>query len=130
MQLSLRFNSDVPEGYQVWKNQAEVAGVHFHMDAARKFARGSNQSLQFERELKNTTDRNAIKVIGVTRFWFFFRKHHIGYVDTDLSNQIATRCDLKMLKPRLVQIWWSGNEKDFIVIRYQILQSSKAKWHW
>ena len=128
MQPNLRFNPEIPAGYQILISKAEVADVHSHLSAARKFALGWNQSLLLEREPKNTGDRNAIKMIGVNRFWFFPRRRHIGYVATELSNQIATRRDFKMLLPRLMNIKWSGKDNNLIVVTYQILQSAKAKW--
>jgi len=107
---------------RIWISDEEVAGIQHRISAARAFAKGRKQKLRFEREPRNHHDPNAIKVIGVYKGWFFTHSVHIGYVPADIAKLIAERGGFDELRPRLKNIWWGGYVRDFIVVRFDILE--------
>ena len=122
MAKDLRFLPDIPEGMRIFLADEEVAGVQHRLSNARAFARGRNQELRFEREPGNPHDPNAIKIIGIYKGWFFAHSVHIGYVPAEVANVIAERGMFSLIRPRLKNIWWGGYIRDYIVVRFDILE--------
>ena len=121
MAIALRFLPPIPEGMYVPFPDEEVAGIQFRIPAARAFAGGSDHALRLEREPGNRHDPNAIKVIAVSKGWFFRQARHIGYVAAEVARMIAKRGDFEQLEPRLKNIWWGGYVRDYIVVRFDIM---------
>ena len=53
-------------------------------------------------------------------------KLHVGYIERAIARDIADGNMFEFLRPILVQIWWGGYTRDFIVIRYSLV-ITKAK---
>jgi hypothetical protein len=51
----------IPDGFQIFEDRLEVAGIPNYKIAASKFISGKNPYLLFEREPQNPYDKNAIK---------------------------------------------------------------------
>ena len=118
---NLRFLPEIPEGMRILFD-TEVAGIQHRLENAAIFAGGRNHELRLEPEPRNPHDPNAIKVIGVYAGWFFTHAVHFGYVPADEAQTIAG-CRLTFwVRPRLRNIWWGGYERDFIVVRFDILE--------
>ena len=127
MATDLRFLPDIPGGMRIWVTDVEVAGIQHRLSAARAFAKGRSHELLLEREPRNRHDTNAIKVIGVYEGWFFTHSVHIGYVPADIAKLVADRGDFDQLRPRLKNIWWGGYVRDFIVVRFDILEPKPSR---
>jgi hypothetical protein len=54
--------------------------LHYHIEAAVSFASRSQQSVDLVPEPRNKHDPNAIMVMGISKGWFFWRKHFLGYM--------------------------------------------------
>jgi hypothetical protein len=122
VRLDLRFAGGWPNDMRVWIADEEVVGIQFRLSAARAFANGRNQSLRFEPEPHNKFDPNAIKVLGLFTWWFFKRRVHLGYVSAFVAQLVAERGGCQQLAPCLTNIWWGGYVRDFIVIRFHIVE--------
>jgi hypothetical protein len=100
----------------------EVAGVSHRLSDARTFVKGRSQELRLEEEPGNSHDPNAIKVIGVYKRWFTTHSVHLGYVPAEIAKMIAARALSNRILPRLKNIWWGGYVRDYIVVRFDILE--------
>jgi hypothetical protein len=118
----LRFLPDIPDGMRILVADEEVAGIQHRISNAKAFAKGSNHDLLLEPEPRNRHDPNAIKVIGVYKGWFFTHRVHIGYVPADVARIVAERGLVDRVCPRLKNIWWGGYVRDYIVVRFDILE--------
>jgi hypothetical protein len=121
MATSKRFLPPIPDGWKIFADGCEVAGVQHHIRNANKFARGRSQDLRFEREPNNRHDPNAIKVMGVYRGWLFNHEVHIGYIPADLVEIIVGLPEYPPLLPRLKCIWVGGYFKRVIIVNFDIL---------
>ena len=54
----------IPDGFQIFEDRLEVAGVSFRKSNAASFAKSGTKWLELERDHGNKHDINAIKVIG------------------------------------------------------------------
>jgi hypothetical protein len=115
------FLPPIPDGFQIYTGVALV-GVTFRKDDALRFANSQNQSLELEREPDNSHDKNAIKVIGISKRGRGF----IGYVPKDVAAQISRSGMYDTLRPRLGRVYESASyDSDFggpyLEINLQIL---------
>lgn len=113
--VELSFDEAIPEGFQIYTERPDIAGLSYKKAGAIRFANGVKQELRFEREPENKHDANAIKVIGV----FGSNSECIGYVPKELSEQIIGSGLFELVKPRLRRIFVGSS--DYIDINYQIL---------
>jgi len=118
-------SSDLPKGYQILEKRLLVAGIQHYSDAALKFIHNSDQHLELEKEENNKFDPNAIKIIGVSKGWFFNSRNHIGYVPKEISKQINATELFEMVKPRVTRTYEDDN--DFIEIQFQIIGPKDKK---
>ncbi len=79
---------EIPDGFQIFEERLEVAGVSFRKEDAAAFASATDGWLELERDLGNKHDRNAIKVIGCNKGFFGTKRRFIGYVPILLKNSI------------------------------------------
>jgi hypothetical protein len=122
MAKNLRFLPEIPDGMRIFAHDEEVAGVQYRLSNAKAFAKGRDHQLRLEREPSNRHDPYAIKVMGIYKGWFSSHEVHIGYVPADVAKSIAEREMFSRIRPRLKNIWWGGYVRDFIIVRFDILQ--------
>ena len=90
-------------GYLVF--HSDVAGTSFRLKEVKAWVNSSNKSLELERDPDNEHDENAIKVIGVSKGFFFgYNKRHIGFVDRRTASKEIGRKDIKQIKVTLQRI--------------------------
>jgi hypothetical protein len=77
-EINLRFVPAIPEGWQIWCEQIEVAGLNHRIDEAIAVAQGENQSLTLDPEPTNLHDTKAIKVLGWAQSSGAFRQFFLG----------------------------------------------------
>ena len=112
---ALSFLPPIPKDYQIYVSNMMVAGISFRKNDALRFMKATDQTLELERELNNSHDKNAIKVIGVTPSNKFF----LGYVPKEVSEQIISTGMLEKVAPRLARAF-QGNQ-DYFEIQFQII---------
>ena len=124
------FLPPIPGGFQIYAGFALV-GVSFRKDDSLRFANSQNQSLELEREPDNSHDKNAIKVIGVSKRGRAF----IGYVPKDVAAQVVRSGMYETLRPRLGRIYEGRNSNPdfpgpYLEINIQILgqKGNKAQF--
>jgi len=111
----------IPQGYQIYKRMLFVAGISYRKEDASLFIRDSRQTLEFERELNNPKDKNAIKLIGVTPTSRYF----VGYVPKEISKLLVKTGLLDKVEPRLDRTY--HGIKDYVEIRFQIIGLKENK---
>ena len=118
------FSPSFPVDYQIYRTSL-VAGVFYRKVDAILFVNGNNHELQFQRELDNKHDKDALKVIGISNGTSYF----IGYVPKDLAAQIRRSGLANKVKPILDRIFYNCN--NFIEIRFKVigLKSDRKKFH-
>jgi hypothetical protein len=118
------FSPSFPADHQVYRTSL-VAGIFYRKDDAILFVNGNNHELQFQRELDNKHDKDALKVIGISNGASYF----IGYVPKDLAAQIRRSGLADKVKPILDRIFYNSN--NFIEIRFKVigLKSDRKKFH-
>src|SRR6266508_6942023 len=79
----------IPEGFQIFEERLEVAGVGFRKENAVAFANAKEGWLELEREFGNEHDPNAIKVIGCSKGCFETKRRFIGYVPREVAQAIV-----------------------------------------
>ena len=94
-----------PEGYGYLVSSSDVVGTTFRLKEVKAWVNSSDLSLELEREPDNEHDENAIKVIGVSKGFFFgYNKRHIGYVDRRTASKEIGKKDIKQIKTTLQRI--------------------------
>ncbi len=127
MTISLRFLPPIPEDMRIMEADLEVAGIQYRKRNALAFAKRGQHRLELEREPNNSHDPNAIKVIGISKGWFFWRSDFIGYVPRDTAERIAKAGTWNVMQPRLKNVWAGGYVQDVINIRFDILEPKPVK---
>lgn len=128
MQYDLTFVPKIPPGYRICFENAEACGIHFFLEDAKRFACGKNQSLALQKDRKHPKYRNAIKVIGINGGWFSKKKYLIGHLLPQLVDQISQRGNYQLLRPVLLRIWWSSEQKEFINVRFHLIEPTLGNW--
>ncbi len=119
---------DIPEGFQIFEDRLEVAGVSFRKEDAAAFAGAKNVWLEFEREPGNKYDENAIKVIGCSKGFFGTKHRFIGYVPKEVSRVIVEGGYWGQIRPRLLKTYL-GNQ-GYVEILFQILCQKGIKYQY
>lgn len=109
----------IPEGYQIYEEWLEVAGVHRRRADVIAFIKGRDPWLEFELEPTNRRDPNAIKVIGCTKGLFGPERRHIGYVPAELAARIAKTGLRELVKPRLWKTYLGDD--GYVEVGFQLL---------
>ncbi len=108
----------IPEGFQIYDERLEVAGIQHRRDAAAQFVNQANQWLEFESEPLNSYDSNAIKILGCYQQNIEEIKLHVGYVPASVAKQItdfaADECKARLLKTYI-------GESGYVEILFQVL---------
>jgi hypothetical protein len=116
---------EIQDGYQIFEERLEVAGVQYRRDEAQKFAEGKGLYLEFERDLSNQHDPNAIKIIGCRRGFFGTKKHFIGFVPSEVASSIVEGGYYERVLPRLLKTY--VGDSGFVEILFQVLGPKGAR---
>ncbi len=119
---------EIPEGFQIFEERLEVAGVSFRKTDAISFAKSSNTWLELERDIGNKHDKNAIKVVGCSKGFFGTKRRFIGYVPKDVSELVVTNGFWGQVKPRLLKTYVGSG--DFVEILFQLLGPKGKKYEY
>lgn len=117
---------EIPEGFQIFEDRLEVAGISFRKGDAAAFAASKNGWLELERETDNKYDKNAIKVIGCSKGFFGTKRRFIGYVPKDVSKKVMEHGFWGKVKPRLFKTYIG--DSGFVEILFQILGPKGQKY--
>jgi hypothetical protein len=119
----------IPDGFQIFEDRLEVAGVSFRRKQATSFVRSNNIWLELEWDEGNAQDKNAIKVIGCSKGLFRVKRRFIGYVPRDIAKEIIQGGFLQEVRPRLLKTY--VGESGFVEILFQILgpEGKKFQFH-
>lgn len=108
----------IPDGFQIYDERLEVAGIQHRRDVAAQFVNQTNQWLEFESEPLNRYDQNAIKILGCYHKNNETSKLHVGYVPAGIAKQItnfsAAECKARLLKTYI-------SERGYVEILFQVL---------
>jgi hypothetical protein len=110
----------IPEGFQIFDERLEVAGIAHRRTDAAAFFRGTHPWLEFERDTANPYDKNAIRVIGCSKGLFgSTRRYFIGYVPAPVAEAIVEGGYFARVRPRLLNTWMgdTGN----VEVLFQVL---------
>jgi len=124
--ISKSFLPPIRQGYQIYLNRLEVAGVNHRMSEALRFFKSSGQKLTFERE-NNKHDENAIKIIGLSKGLIFKQKAFIGYVPKDVAKQIVKTGSTQSVYLRLDRMFLS--KAGYLEINFQLMGLKEEKAH-
>jgi hypothetical protein len=80
---------ELPDGYQIYAERLEVAGLGHRRSDATSFVSGKEHSLELRRDPGNKHDKNAIEVIGCWKGLFRSKRRAIGYVPREVAAAIA-----------------------------------------
>lgn len=84
-------------------------------------ARPKQLSLELEKEPNNKHNKNAIKVIGVNKGFFFgYNRRPIGYIAKQTAKALVRREFLDKVKPHLSEVNFPPNGK-YVQIRYSLI---------
>jgi len=116
----------IPDGFQIFEDRLEVAGVSFRKSDAASFAKSGTGWLELERDYDNKHDKNAIKVIGCNKEFFGTKRRFIGYVPKDVAKRIVTNAFWGKIQPRLLKTY--VGDGGFVEILFQILGPEGQKY--
>ncbi len=117
---------EIPDGFQIFEERLEVAGVGFQKEDAAAFATEKDGWLELERDTGNRHDPNAIKVFGCNKGFFGTKRRFIGYVPKEVSRAIAEGGYLGQIRPRLLKTY--VGDQGFVEILFQVLGPKGKKY--
>jgi hypothetical protein len=117
---------EIPEDFQIFEERLEVAGVSFRKEDAAAFATAKEGWLEFERELGNKHDSNAIRVIGCSKGLFGTKRRFIGYVPREVSRTVVEGGYWGQVRPRLLKTY--VGDRGFVEILFQVLGPKGKKY--
>lgn len=109
----------IPEGFQIFEERLEVAGISHRKREAAEFARNHEIWLELERDANNAHDKNAIRVIGCAKGLSGTKRHFIGFVPASVAKLIAEGQYFEKIRPRLLKTWIG--DTGYVEILFQIL---------
>jgi hypothetical protein len=110
---------DIPDGFQIFEERLEVAGVSYRKQDAIAFATAKTLWLELEPDPGNKHDSNAIKVIGCSKGWFFTKRRFVGYVPKEVAKGIVEGGFFAQVRPRLLKTY--VGDRGFVEILFQLL---------
>ena len=94
----------IPDGWRIWANDVEVAGVNHRIDIAIAFAQADEQSLRLEPERTNLHGEcRAVKVLGSAQRDGLVQQYFLGYVPKDIAASLPAE-----FQPRIKNISVGG----------------------
>jgi len=121
-------DQEIPEGFQIFEDYLEVAGVSFRKGDATSFAKSGKKWLELERDNGNVHDKNAIKVIGCCKGFFGTKRRFIGYVPKDVAKLVVTNGFWDQVQPRLLKTYIGSG--GFVEILFQLLGPKGKKYEY
>jgi len=115
----------IPEGYQIFEERLEIAGLYRRKGQAIDFVKNTDIWLEFEREPGNEYDSNAIKVLGCTKKLFGTKKYFLGYVPKEVAQAIVKAQLDNDIQPRLE--FTSLSDTNYVDIIFQVLGPKEKK---
>lgn len=109
----------IPDGFQIYEERLEVAGLTHRKAGAARFARGKQRALEWEPEPGNRYDKNAIRLIGCHKGIFLTKRTLLGYVPKEVANTLVERGFVEDAQPRLLKTYVSDG--GFVEILFQIV---------
>lgn len=110
----------IPDGFQIFEERLDVAGIAHRKRAAQKFVSTSGRKwLELEPEPSNRCDPNAIKVLGCFKGMFGGKRLHVGYVPKEISGALANGGYVGDVRPRLLKTYMS--QGGFVEIFFQLI---------
>jgi hypothetical protein len=127
-EASPKENQPIPEEYQIYEPRLKVVGIHMRKQHAFEFASSKTRWLEFEPELENRYDPNAIRVIGCSKDTPDTKRQFIGYVPGRCAAAIAHTGLRDRALPRLLRTYVNGRE--FIDVEFQLLGPKEERsWY-
>lgn len=121
-------DQEIPEGFQIFEDRLEVAGVSFRKADATSFAKSGTKWLELERDIGNKHDKNAIKVVGCSKGFFGTKRRFIGYVPKDVSKLVVANGFWGQVQPRLLKTYVGSG--GFVEILFQLLGPKGKKYEY
>ena len=117
MTTRLEISPPYPDGFDSYTSWVRVtwvrlARIPFLKEAALRFAKNRDHTLQLEREPSNEYDPNAIKVIGHSKGLVSRESAHIGYVPRDTATCIVEGGYWGIVEPSLGRIHLSDEHDE------------------
>jgi hypothetical protein len=117
----------IPEGFEIFEERLDVAGIRFRKDDARAFIESSGGWLEFERDAANVHDSNAIRILGCTKGLIFgTTRRFLGYVQSEVAKAIIQGGYWGQVQPRLLKTW--VGDTGFVEIVFQLLGPKGKKY--
>lgn len=111
--------SAIPDGYQIYCERFDVAGVSFRKKEVIPFIKSGSADVKFEREPENQHDPNAIKIMGIKTGFFGKKKLHLGYVPKELAEKIVNSGFETLVLPRLHKTYLGDDT--YVEVEVQLL---------
>ena len=118
----------IPNGYQIFEDRLEVAGISHRLANALPFARSKKKWIEFQQEPDNKHDKNAIKVIGCTKSLFGTKKRFLGYIPKEVSKKVVENGYFQKVIPRLADTFIGDG--GYIGVYFQILGPKGEKYYY
>jgi hypothetical protein len=109
----------IPEGFQIFEERLDVAGLQFRREDAEAFIIRGDQWLELELDPGNAHDPNAIKVIGCNGTSYNTCRHFIGFVPKNVARAVVRKGFWGLVQPRLLKTYVSPN--GFVEVLFQLL---------
>ena len=109
----------IPDGFQIYEDWVDVAGIHVRKSAAIAFAMSRAGWIELERDYVNQHDKNAIQVLGCNKGWFGTKRRLIGYLPRDVARRVVENGFWGLIRPRLLKT--CVGDTDFVEVVLQIL---------
>jgi hypothetical protein len=117
---------EIPDGFQIFEERLEVAGVSFRKEDATAFATAKEGWLEFERDLGNKYDPNAIRVIGCSKGFSGTERRFVGYVPKEVSRAVVEGGYWGQVRPRLLKTY--VGDRGSVEILFQVLGPKGKKY--
>lgn len=109
----------IPNGFQIYEDWVDVAGIHVRRSAALAFVRSRAGWIELRRDYRNQHDKNAIQVIGCNKGWFGTKRRLIGYLPRDVARRVMENGFWGLIQPRLLKTYVGDTE--FVEVVLQII---------
>lgn len=109
----------IPDGFQIYEERLEVAGLAQRKVDAARFARGKQKALEWEPEPGNRYDKNAVRLFGCHKGLFRMKRTLLGYVPKEVAKKIVERGLIADAQPRLLKTYVSDG--GFVEILFQVV---------